>query len=171
MIQLLTKRLDLEPLVVSHAAKVFPQLRDPALYEYLDSEPPKSIAILETQYKRWEQRHSPDQTQDWLNWAARLRGADYVGWFQATVYANERADIAYLVFPAHQRRGYGVEACDAIIEYLRVNYPITTLRATIDPTNAPSIALARRLGMTQAGKAAHGLRFESRIRRVNVQPR
>ena len=157
--------------MVSHATTLFPQLRDPALYEYLDSEPPKSVAILETQYKRWERRRSPDWSQDWLNWAARLRGGDYVGWFQATVSANERADIAYLVFPAHQRRGYAVEACCAVIECLRDNYPIATLRATIDPANAPSIALAQRLGMTQAGRAAHGLLFESRIHRLKAQPR
>lgn len=160
MIALQTERLDLEPLVPAHAPELFPRLRDETLYEFLDSEPPKSIGILEEQYRRWEPRRSPDGEQAWLNWVARLRGADFVGWFQATVHADGRADLAYLVFPEHQRQGYAVEACRAVVSHLKSHYSARTIRATIEPKNAASIALARKLGLTQAGEDVRGLRFE-----------
>jgi ribosomal-protein-alanine N-acetyltransferase len=160
LIALQTERLELEPLIPSHARVLFPQLRDSRLYQFLDSEAPKSVAILETQYRRWEPRRSPDGTQAWLNWAARLRGGDYIGWFQATVYENRRADLAYLVFLAHQRNGYATEACEAVVDYLRGEHDPRMVRTTIDKRNTASIALARRLGLTQAGGDNQGLWFE-----------
>ena len=161
MIALQTERLDLEPLVPAHATVLFPLLRDATLYEYLDSEPPKSVDILEEQYRRWEPRRSPDGAQAWLNWAARLRGADYVGWFQATVHADGCADVAYLVFPEHQRHGYAAEACRAVVSHVKTHYAARTIRATIEPANAASIALAKKLGLTQTGENARVARFES----------
>jgi ribosomal-protein-alanine N-acetyltransferase len=160
LIALQTERLDLEPLVPSHAKLLFPNLRDPQLYEFLASEPPKSIAILETQYRRWGPRRSPDGKQAWLNWAARLRGGDYIGWFQATGYDNRRADLAYLVFAKHQRYGYAVEACRTIVNYLCAEHGVRTVRTTIDKKNVASIALARKLGLTLAGGDKHGIWFE-----------
>jgi RimJ/RimL family protein N-acetyltransferase len=142
---------------------LFPHLRDPHLYEFLDSEPPRSVAILEQQYRRWEPRRSPDGAQAWLNWTARLRGAGYVGWFQATVHADGRADLAYLIFREHQRQGYAVEACRAVMSNIRAEHGARTIRATIDAENVASIALAQRLGLTRAGQSAHGIWFESRL--------
>jgi len=158
-----TERLVLEPLVPAHAAKLFPYLRDPQLYEFLDSEPPKSVAILLTQYRRWEPRRSPDGSQSWLNWAARALSGEYVGWFQATVYPDGRADLAYLVFSGFQRRGYAIEACRSVVGHLKVEYRIRALRATIHPANEASISLARRLGLTQTSEVGRDLRFEANI--------
>jgi RimJ/RimL family protein N-acetyltransferase len=160
---LYTERLDLEPLVVSHAAVLYPHLRDPRLYEFLDSEPPKSVAILETQYRKWEPRKSPDGTQAWLNWAARLRGGEYIGWFQATVHTNGRADLAYMVFGAHQRQGFALEACRAVIANIRSEYKIGTIRTTIETANTASIALAKKLGLMRTDEDGRGILFESRI--------
>lgn len=163
MIALQTERLDLEPLVQAHAKVLFPNLRDPRLYEFLDSEAPKSVAILETQYGRWVPRRSPDGLQSWLNWAARLRGGDYIGWFQATVFANERADLAYLTFVKHQRRGYAAEACREIVRHLIQEHGALTIRTTIDARNTASIALAKKLGLTRTGEDGRGLRFERKV--------
>jgi len=158
-----TERLDLEPLVLAHASVLFPLLRDPHLYEFLDSEPPKSVVILEEQYRRWEPRRSPDGSQAWLNWAARLRDAAYVGWFQATVHADGRADLAYLVFQEHQRQGYSVEACRAIMSHIRAEHGARTIRTTIDPENTASIALAKKLGLKQTGGGAREIWFERKF--------
>ena len=152
----------MEPLVPAHAAILFPQLRDPRLYAFLDSEPPNTVDILETQYRRWEARRSPDGTQTWLNWAARLRGGDYVGWLQATIYENRRADLAYLVFIAHQRQGFALEACRAVVSHVCSEYDAGSIRATIDPNNSASIALAKKLDLTQSGNNAHSIWFERR---------
>jgi RimJ/RimL family protein N-acetyltransferase len=163
LLALETERLTLEPLVPAHAAKLFPQLRDPRLYEFLDSEPPHTVEILETQYRRWEPRRSPDGTQEWLNWAARLRGGDYIGWLQATVYENRRADLAYLVFIPHQRQGFALEACRAVVSHVCSEHHARSIRATIDPKNAASIALAKRLDLTPDGGNANGIWLERKI--------
>jgi len=163
LIALQTERLDLDPLKPAHATVLFPLLRDETLYEYLDSEPPRSVDILEEQYRRWEPRKSPDGAQSWLNWVAKLRGGEHVGWFQATVHSDGRADLAYLVFSSQQRHGYAAEACRAVIDHINERYGARTIRATIEPANAASIALAKKLGLTQAGEDARGLRFESQI--------
>jgi ribosomal-protein-alanine N-acetyltransferase len=163
LLALESERLTLEPLIEAHAAILFPQLRDPQLYEFLDSEPPHTVEILESQYRRWEPRRSLDGSQEWLNWAARLRAGEYVGWVQATIYEAGRADLAYLVFRAHQRRGYAAEACRAVMEYVHVAHGVRVVRATIDPANEASIALAKKLGLNHAGNDGRGLRFESQI--------
>jgi ribosomal-protein-alanine N-acetyltransferase len=154
MDQLETERLVLEPLAVSHAALLYPHLRDSTLYEFLDDDPPASVAILEERYGRWSAGRSPDGPEVWLNWAARLRGTeDYVGWFQATV-RSRAADIAYLVFVQHQRRGYAREACRALIAHLTATYDIARVGVTADRRNAASIQLAQSLGFTPSGN--HG---------------
>jgi ribosomal-protein-alanine N-acetyltransferase len=163
LLALETERLELVPLIPAHAAELFPQLRDPTLYAYLDSEAPNTVDILETQYRRWEPRRSPDGSQEWLNWAVRLRAAEYVGWVQATIYEAGRADLAYLVFRAHQRRGYAAEACRAVIDHVRTAHGVRVIRATIDPANEASIALANALGLVTAGKDTRGLLFETTL--------
>lgn len=155
-----TERLTLELLVPAHAAKLFPQLREPQLYEFLDSEPPNTVDILVTQYRRWEPRRSPDGSQEWLNWAVRLRSGDYVGWVQATIYEAGRAELAYLVFRAHQRLGYAEEACRAVITHVRTAHGVRVIRATIDSANEASIALAIKLGLKRAGEDGRGQLFE-----------
>ena len=50
--QLETARLVLEPLLPEHADKLYPSLREPALYEFLDDEPPVTASVLEERYRR-----------------------------------------------------------------------------------------------------------------------
>lgn len=65
-------RLVLEPLVAAHAEALYPALAEPALYTFLPKGPPASLAELRARFERLESRTSPDGTQRWLNWAARL---------------------------------------------------------------------------------------------------
>jgi len=154
--QLETDRLVLEPLVPEHAAKLFALLSDAQLYEYLEADPPESVSVLERRYRRWSTGRSPDGSEEWLNWAARLRGSDdYVGWFQATIGADD-AQIAYLVFLPFQRRGYALEASEAVIRHLIADKQVKKLRAAADPKNAASIALAKALGLKVIDSGATG---------------
>jgi RimJ/RimL family protein N-acetyltransferase len=163
--QLETERLVLEPLAVSHAALLYPHLRDSTLYEFLDDDPPVSVAILEERYDRWSAGRSPDGREVWLNWAARLRGTeDYVGWFQATVRSRD-ADIAYLVFAPHQRRGYAREACRAVMAHLTATYDVARVGVTADRHNAASIQLAQSLGFTPAGSHRDEVMFTLQVTR------
>ena len=70
-----TARLTLEPQCAVHAAAMFAVLSDPAIYEY-ENAPPASVDALRARYAFLEGRRSPDGSQQWLNWVARLRPAE-----------------------------------------------------------------------------------------------
>ncbi|HVJ60849.1 MAG TPA: GNAT family N-acetyltransferase [Burkholderiaceae bacterium] len=70
-----TARLTLEPQCAAHAAAMFAVLSDPAIYEY-ENAPPASVDALRARYAFLEGRRSPDGSQQWLNWVARLRPAE-----------------------------------------------------------------------------------------------
>jgi len=157
-----TKRLAMEALVPTHAPLLFEKLSDPELYQYLEVSPPLSVDALALQYKIWSTRRSPDGRDRWLNWAVRLRDADdYVGWLQSTVYSSGSADIAYIIFTAHQRNGFALEACQGLVDHLRRRYGVSKYAATIDANNAASIRVAERLGMhrTPSAPKSTELRF------------
>jgi RimJ/RimL family protein N-acetyltransferase len=156
VISLQTDRLSLESIVPEHAEKLFALLSDERLYEYLDAAPPESLPVLEQRYRRWSAGRSPDGSEVWLNWAARVRGTDeYVGWFQATIGADD-AQIAYLVFVPYQRQGYALEVSEAIVRHLTVDLGVKIVRATADPKNKASIELAKALGLSVIDIGANG---------------
>ena len=158
--QLETQRLVLEPIGPQHARTLFPLVADPRLYDFVDPRPPTSASELELRYRIWSRGVSPDGAELWLNWAARLRGSEeYVGWFQATVRADRTAEIAYVTFVDHQRRGFAREGCTAVIAHLVRSHDVDTIAATVDPRNEASIALAKSLGMERMDNAARDLRF------------
>ncbi len=147
--QIETERLVLEPIHEGLAPLMYDRLLDARLYAYIEERPPSSIELLEKRYKTWRLFWNENPNDIWLNWAARVRGTnEYAGWFQSTV-RPAYALIAYMVFAPYQRRGYAREACRAIIDHVKTRFGTTVVRATIDPRNEASIALARSLGMTE----------------------
>jgi RimJ/RimL family protein N-acetyltransferase len=167
--QLETPRLVLEPIHESHASSMFAAISDPRLYAYVDERPPPVVEVLEKRYKTWRSSWNENPNDLWLNWAARTRSPEeYVGWFQATVRPRY-ALIAYVVFTDHQRRGYAREACEAMIGHLVAAYGVGRVRATIDPRNEASIALARSLGMAEIPSDLPELWFELEVTRRRAE--
>jgi [ribosomal protein S5]-alanine N-acetyltransferase len=138
-----------------HAALLFPMLREPSLYIYMNGDPPASIAELQAKYRIWMERCSPDGSELWLNWVARLRDGPFVAWFQATVRSTQ-AEIAYLVGTEHQRRGYAVEGARAVIDHLAHDFGVVAVEAQADSRNRASIAVATALGMKSVACATPG---------------
>lgn len=139
----------LEPQVAEHAAELFAILSDPALYAYLDEAPPADEATLRARLARLETRLSGDETEDWLNWIVRRPDGTMVGYVQATVYRDGRADVAYVIGSAHWRRGYAAAATQAMLGELAAAYGVTLAQTIVDPANAASIGLLRKLGFEQ----------------------
>ena len=156
-----TERLVLEPLRAAHAAALFAPLSDPSLYRFIPQDPPASIEALAARYARLEARSSPDGTQAWLNWAARRAGGGgFVGLVEATVHPERRADLAWFVFAAHQRRGYAREACARVVEHLAAAHGVALVAATVDARNEASLALAASLGLVRVGFTPGAARFK-----------
>ena len=135
-----TARLTLEPIQPDHADELFQPLQEPQLYTFIPQDPPSSIEALRERFARLATGRSPDGTQIWLNWAARRRDTEIVvGLYQATVYPESTADIAYITFAGHQGEGFAREACAEILRHLGDRYGLevaarTSTRATKRPS-------------------------------------
>jgi RimJ/RimL family protein N-acetyltransferase len=148
-----TERLDLEPLGVAHAAELAPLLDDTRLHEFTGGAP-LSTAALAARYARLAERRSPGGEQLWGNWVMRLSGTGAaVGTIQATLPAGGPAagpaEVAWVVAPAAQGRGYAKEAASSLVG--RLSQAGWTVIAHIHPGHLASQQVARAAGLTPTG--------------------
>jgi RimJ/RimL family protein N-acetyltransferase len=147
-----TARLVLKPLTESDADEMAEVLADPALYAFIGGEPP-TLDALRARYARLAVGHSPDGTQEWVNWIARrvVDGAA-VGTVQATIVDDGRhADVAWVLGTSWQGHGYAVEAAAALVAWLR-DRGVAEIRANIHPEHAASARVAERIGLSPTGE-------------------
>ncbi|MEO8506842.1 MAG: GNAT family N-acetyltransferase [Betaproteobacteria bacterium] len=147
-------RLTLEPQTAEHADEMFAILSDPAIYEF-ENEPPQSLDWLRTRFTKLETRLSADGTQQWLNWVIRLPTSELIGYVQATVYADGRADIAYELASRYWGRGLARQAVEAMNGELAQRYGVQTLTAVLKLRNFRSLRLLERLGFVLATPEQH----------------
>ncbi len=124
-------------------------------------------------------RHSPDGTEDWLNWIVRVReGGEPVGTVQATVVeGGSQAEIAWVVGTPWQGRGYAREATSALVAWLR-GRGVARIVAHVHPDHAASEAVARAAGLVPTDETQDGERLWLRVyfedsgarRRYRVRP-
>lgn len=156
-----TPRLVLEPLVPTHAPRLYEQLRNEQLYRFIPQDPPASSQALEDRYEFLSSRRSPDGREAWLNWALRERSSgDYTGTLEATVHENLTASVAYTVFLPYQRRGIAAEACGRLLEHLFEGYRVGVVAAEIDTRNVASISLVESLGFSRVAFQKHADHFQ-----------
>jgi ribosomal-protein-alanine N-acetyltransferase len=136
-----------EPLAPHHAARVFAELCDPAMYAFIPDDPPASIEALAERYAQLAAGGPPGET--WRNWIILDADAP-VGTLQATIYADHRADVAWVVVPRYWRRGHGARGVAWLLATL-ADEGVTHAEATIDPRNTASRALAAKLGFQDSG--------------------
>ncbi|HEY3806995.1 MAG TPA: GNAT family N-acetyltransferase [Kofleriaceae bacterium] len=133
-----------EPIEARHAALTFDDAKDPALYEFVEEQPPASVEQLEQRYATLAAGTAHER---WHNWIAFDAGAP-IGHLQATLHDDHRADVAWMIFPRYWRRGFGTLAAGWLLRNLG---DAVLARATIDARNAASLALAGKLGFVLIG--------------------
>lgn len=153
-----TERLELEPLTVEHAAELAPVLDDAALHEFTGGAP-LAPAALAARYARLAERRSPDGHQLWGNWVMRVRGTGMaVGTVQVTLPAGGPADgpaeVAWVVGPQAQGRGYAKEAASGLVALLREAG--WTVIAHIHPAHLASQRVARAAGLSPTKEVHDG---------------
>jgi RimJ/RimL family protein N-acetyltransferase len=141
--------VSLEQQVASHADEMFELLCDPAIYEH-ENEPPPSLEWLRQRFTRLESRRSPDGREQWLNWVIRLPSSQMVGYVQATVHADGRAAIAYVLGSRYWGLGLARQAVQAMISELERNHEARTLSAVLKRSNSRSLKLLQRLNFASA---------------------
>ncbi|MCF7790295.1 MAG: GNAT family N-acetyltransferase [Prosthecobacter sp.] len=156
MKQLITTRLRLVPLRVDHAGAMFSLLSDPRIYEFIQDEPPASLESLQERYHRHETRHSPDGTEQWLNWIIQPLESDAcMGFIQATIYTSATADFAFVLGPSYWGRGLALEAASSALHTLFTDYAIISMFAMADERNVRSTSLLTRLGFQRVECVNH----------------
>jgi RimJ/RimL family protein N-acetyltransferase len=151
-----TGRLDLEPLLATHAAELAPVLDDPALHEFTGGMPLDATALT-ARYTRLAGRRSADGRQHWGNWVIRVRETGRaVGTVQATLPvggpAAGLAGVAWVLGREAQGRGYAKEAASSLVARLAADG--WTVLAHIHPGHLASQRVAHAAGLS-ATSAVH----------------
>ncbi|MGA9775148.1 MAG: GNAT family N-acetyltransferase [Candidatus Dormiibacterota bacterium] len=140
----------LEPLTEGHAVEMAGTLADRRHYTFTGGAPP-TLAELASRYAAQGLERSPDGTQRWLNWVLRERSSGAaMGYLQATLTADRggcTADLAWVIGPAHQGRGFATEGAERVVRWLGAR-GVARLRARIHPDNRASVGVALKLGLT-----------------------
>jgi RimJ/RimL family protein N-acetyltransferase len=132
---------------------MFAVLGDPRIYEH-ENAPPRSLEWLRERFSKLESRRSPDGSEEWLNWVARLETGEAIGYVQATVSPGA-ALIAYEFASAWWGRGFAREAVEAMIAELAGHYAVRELSAVLKASNDRSRRLLERLAFEQASPEEH----------------
>jgi RimJ/RimL family protein N-acetyltransferase len=147
--RIVTRRLELQPLVADDAEELAGLLDDPLVSEWLRAE---DVGGLRERFAGWERRRSPDGSKQWLNWIARRSEDGHAtGWVQATV-ARDRAEVAYATLPSQRRRGYTAEAVAAVVGWLGDR----VVEAHIAGENLGSAAVAGAVGLRRTDELDDG---------------
>ena len=153
-----TARLDLTPLTPGDADEMVEVLAGDGLYRFIGGAPP-TLEELRVRYAWQSIGHSADGMEAWLNWIIRARPDDRaIGFVQATIIdAGRTAEIAWLVGPAWQGRGYATEAAGALVAWLEAQ-GVEGITANVHPDHATSEAVARRIGLSPTDERVDGER-------------
>ncbi|MBC7769956.1 MAG: GNAT family N-acetyltransferase [Phycisphaerales bacterium] len=144
-----TQRLQLQPIEPAHAEAMWPVLRDPALYKWIDRAPPAHFSDVQARFARISQGRSPDRDEQWLNWTV-WTGADVaIGIVEATVRPGNEVAIGYMFGADHWGKGYAREAIAAAIAAMS-GAGAAGFEAVIDARNTRSLALIERLGFQRS---------------------
>jgi RimJ/RimL family protein N-acetyltransferase len=73
---------------------------------------------------------------------------------------SPQAELGVTLAPQHQGCGFALEAVRAVLGYLFAELGVHRACASIDPRNAPSLALFERVGMRQEGRLRQSVWFK-----------
>jgi len=85
-------------------------------------------------------------------WSETERAVVGKAGFHAAPGEDGIVEVGYAVDPEYRRRGYARAALLAMVERARAHSTVRTLRATVSPHNAASLALIRELPFVEVGE-------------------
>lgn len=139
-----TPRLTLRPRGPDDAEALFATMSDPEAMRWWSHPPCASVDALRIRFA--------DDHPDWRNWAVARRDDERaIGFVAAGVRRPGVSEIGYLFARDTWGQGIAIEGLTALLTQL---FAEGTRRvfADIDPDNAPSIRLVRRLGFVLEGR-------------------
>lgn len=148
-----TERLLLRPLSMADAEGLHAVYSNPEAMRYWSSPPSRSLR----ETGRWVREDLElAATGSAAFWSIRTRADDAaVGKFTLIHYdaANRRVEIGFILLRELHRRGLMTEAASAVLDHSFGELGLHRLEADTDPDNTASIALLRKLGFREEGRA------------------
>ncbi len=135
--------------------------RDPEVCRYQSFEP-ESLEDVE-KFIASLQSNAFDTPGLWFQFAIRIKETGLlVGDLGTHVLVGDprQTEIGFTLAPAFQGRGYATEAVTGILSYLFGPIHKHRVFASVDPRNAPSIALLERVGMRKEAHFRKSLWFK-----------
>lgn len=101
-----------------------------------------------------------------INWAATLKGDDrcigVMGFYR--IYPEHfRAEVGYMLLPAHQGKGLMQEALAALVHYGFTTMNLHTIEAVTDPENKASQKVLLNLGFVKEAHFKENIFFNNRF--------
>jgi [ribosomal protein S5]-alanine N-acetyltransferase len=147
-----TERLILRETSLRDVSVLFQMRSDPEVMQYIDRPIPKSeeeiVALVELIQRRAAENEG-------ISWAISLRDdPTFIGTisFHRLIKENYRAEVGYMLHPAHQGKGIMNEALKAVVAYGFNALHFHSIEAIVTQGNAASVQLLERNGFV---KEAH----------------
>jgi RimJ/RimL family protein N-acetyltransferase len=146
---IVTERLTLTKVTVEDADEMVAVLGDDRLHQFTGGHP-ETVEQLRDRYRRYVAGPG-EQAVTWRNWIVRTREDDVaVGTVQATIshtaYGRSAAELAWVVGPTWQGRGFATEAGRALVSWVAA-HGIDEVIAHIHPAHHASARVAQRIGL------------------------
>jgi [ribosomal protein S5]-alanine N-acetyltransferase len=128
--------------------------QEPDTMRYLHEGVPFSDAQADEALQETIDRYARLGFGDWaivVKESGQIAGESGLGYLQEL----ERVEIGWMLMSAYRNKGLGFEAASAVKEYATQTLRLTSLTALVHPENAPSRALACKLGMHENGRTIH----------------
>ena len=159
--EILTQRLKLSQLVASDATAMHEYRSDTTVCRYQSFEP-SSLADVEA-FIGGLQSVAFDTAGAWFQFGIRLQEAGLlIGDLGVHVTANDPRQVEFgvTVAPTHQGQGFGAESVIGLLDHLLLGMQKHRVFASVDPRNAPCVALLNRVGMREEAHFRESLWFK-----------
>ncbi len=158
---ILTARLSIRPLAMGNADAMFRYRSDPLIGRYQNWEPASVGEVRE--FISAQAEIGIGTPGRWFQLGLFTRSSEeMVGDVGIHVLASDprQAEIGITLARESQGRGLATEALGAVLEHLFVKQGLHRVYGSVDPRNAPSLALLTRVGMRREAHFVESLRFK-----------
>jgi RimJ/RimL family protein N-acetyltransferase len=153
--ELETTRLRLDALQPADAPALFRYRSDPDVARYQGWQPE---TLVDADRFIGKQSAAPAPGA-WFQRAIRLHDGELIGDLGFCLSNDDQAEFGITVAPPQQGKGFAREAVQVVLGELFGRLDVRRVHASVDPRNAPSMALMRSLGLRQEAHFRESLRF------------
>ena len=158
-----TQRLAISPFVTPDAAALFAYRSSPEVQLFQPWTPGSELELVD--FIATQDPASLNAPDARLQLAIRKRdGGELVGDLGLHMSGGDaqQVELGFTIAPAHQSQGLATEAVRGLVGYLFDQLGKHRVLASVDPTNAASLALLRRLGMRQEAHHRESYHFRGK---------